>query len=68
MLPQETEMQLNMRDQYALMNASLYLEMIRYTKDNPHYLTRAIMEMSKRQAAASSAVILYFYEENDVVG
>lgn len=68
MLPQETEMQMNMRDQYALMNAALYLEMIRYTKDNPHYLTRAILELSKKQAAASSAVILYRNQENDAVG
>ena len=58
MLPKETEQQTQLRDYYALINATLYDEIIRYTRDNPAYLTNNLLALSKKESSISSAEMM----------
>ena len=68
MLPKETDQQQQLRDNYALLNATFYEEIIRYARDNPSYLTHNLQELSRKQSSASGAVSSIASLGNDGMG
>jgi hypothetical protein len=48
MLPKDTDTQIQLRDYYGLVNGMFYDELIRHTRENPIYLTKNLLQMSKK--------------------
>lgn len=57
MLPKETEMAVQLKEEYAKANADIREEVGRYLKDNVGYLGKAMTEMLKRGTQLATEVL-----------